>query len=94
MKRLSIISGVLFLCTSLMAANKITGKIIDESNNQHIEYANVSLLTQDSTFITGVATDNGGGFLLKEVNDGIISYVSHASDMKTPISPSAICKPT
>ena len=58
MKRLSIISGVLFLCTSLMAANKITGKIIDESNNQHIEYANVSLLTQDSTFITGVATDN------------------------------------
>ena len=70
MKRLSIISGVLFLCTSLMAANKITGKIIDESNNQHIEYANVSLLTQDSTFITGVATDNGGGFLLKEVNDG------------------------
>ncbi|MFR5758876.1 MAG: carboxypeptidase-like regulatory domain-containing protein [Bacteroides cellulosilyticus] len=70
MKRLSIISGVLFLCTSLMAANKITGKIIDESNNQHIGYANVSLLTQDSTFITGVATDNGGGFLLKEVNDG------------------------
>ena len=70
MKRLSIISGVLFLCTSLMAANKITGKIIDESNNQHIEYANVSLLTQDSTFITGVATDNGGGFQLKEVNDG------------------------
>lgn len=53
-----------------MAANKITGKIIDESNNQHIEYANVSLLTQDSTFITGIATDNGGGFLLKEVNDG------------------------
>lgn len=93
MKRLSIISGVLFLCTSLMAANKITGKIIDESNNQHIEYANVSLLTQDSTFITGIATDNGGGFLLKEVTMEIISYVSHASDMKTPISPSATCKP-
>ena len=52
MKRLSIISGVLFLCTSLMAANKITGKIIDESNNQHIEYANVSLLTQGTTVET------------------------------------------
>ena len=73
MKRLSIISGVLFLCTSLMAANKITGKIIDESNNQHIEYANVSLLTQDSTFITGIATDNGGGFLLKEVKGKRVS---------------------
>ena len=81
MKRLSIISGVLFLCTSLMAANKITGKIIDESNNQHIEYANVSLLTQDSTFITGIATDNGGGFLLKEVNDGdYISQPHHQKD--------------
>ena len=70
MKRLSIILGVLFLCTSLMAANKITGKIIDESNNQNIEYANVSLMTQDSAFITGAATDNDGYFLLKEVNNG------------------------
>lgn len=70
MKTLSIILGALFLSTSLLAANKITGKIIDESNNQHIEYANVSLLTQDSTFITGAATDNGGSFLLKEVKDG------------------------
>ena len=70
MKRLSIILEVLFLCTSLMAANKITGKIIDEGNNQHIEYANVSLMTQDSAFITGAATDNDGYFLLKEVNNG------------------------
>ena len=90
MKRLSIILGALFLCTSLMATNKITGKIIDENNNQNIEYANVSLMAQDSTFITGVATDNDGYFLLKEVNDG----ASHASDMKTPISPSTTCKPT
>lgn len=70
MKRLSIILGALFLCTSLMATNKITGKIIDENNNQNIEYANVSLMAQDSTFITGVATNNDGYFLLKEVNDG------------------------
>lgn len=70
MKTLSIILGALFLSTSLLAANKITGKIIDESNNQHIEYANVSLLAQDSTFVTGAATDNGGSFLLKEVKDG------------------------
>ena len=70
MKRLSIILGALFLCTSLMATNKITGKIIDESNNQNIEYANVNLMTQDSTFITGAATNNDGYFLLKEVNDG------------------------
>ena len=35
MKRLSIILGALFLCTSLMATNKITGKIIDENNNQN-----------------------------------------------------------
>ena len=70
MKRLSIILGTLFLSTYLMAANKITGKIIDGNNNRHIEYANVSLMGQDSTFITGAATDNTGSFLLKGVKDG------------------------
>ena len=70
MKKLSIILGVLSLCISSMAANKITGKVIDESNKQSIEYANVRLMTPDSTFVTGVATDDGGNFLLKEVKDG------------------------
>lgn len=70
MKRLSIILGTLFLSASLMAANKITGKIIDGDNNRHIEYANVSLMSQDSTFVTGAATDNTGSFLLKGVKDG------------------------
>lgn len=70
MKRLSIILGTLFLSASLMAANKITGKIIDGDNNRHIEYGNVSLMSQDSTFVTGAATDNTGSFLLKGVKDG------------------------
>lgn len=77
MKKLSIILGVLSMCISLTAANKITGKVIDESSNQSIEYANVRLMAQDSTFITGVATDNAGNFLLKEVKNGdYILYVS------------------
>ena len=70
MKKLSIILGMLFLCISLEAANKISGKVTDDSTNQGIEYANVSLMAQDSTFITGAATDNSGNFLLKEVKDG------------------------
>lgn len=70
MKKLSIILGVLSLSISSLAANKITGKVIDESSNQSVEYANVRLMTPDSTFVTGVATDNGGNFLLKEVEDG------------------------
>lgn len=70
MKRLSIILGTLFLSASLMAANKIIGKIIDGDNNRHIEYANVSLMSQDSIFVTGAATDNTGSFLLKGVKDG------------------------
>ncbi len=77
MKKLSIILGVLSMCISLTAANKITGKVIDESSNQSVEYANVRLMAQDSTFITGVATDNAGNFLLKEVKNGdYILYVS------------------
>lgn len=70
MKKLSIILGVLSLSISSLAANKITGKVIDESSNQSVEYANVKLMTPDSTFVTGVATDDGGNFLLKEVKDG------------------------
>lgn len=53
-----------------MGANRITGKVIDESDNRSIEYANISLMTPDSTFLTGVATDGNGNFVLKEVKDG------------------------
>lgn len=70
MKRLSIVLAALSLCTSLMGANRITGKVIDESDNRSIEYANISLMTPDSTFLTGVATDSNGNFVLKEVKDG------------------------
>lgn len=77
MKKLSIILGALSMCISLTAANKITGKVMDESSNQSVEYANVRLMAQDSTFITGAATDNSGNFLLKEVKDGdYILYIS------------------
>ena len=77
MKKLSIILGALSMCISLTAANKITGKVMDESSNQSVEYANVRLIAQDSTFITGAATDNAGNFLLKEVKDG--DYIIHVS---------------
>lgn len=70
MKKLSIILGILSLCISLRAANKITGKVIDENTNQSVEYANVSLMNTDSTFVTGVATDSNGAFAVKEVKDG------------------------
>lgn len=70
MKKLSIILGALSLCVSLRAANKITGKVIDENTNQSVEYANVSLMNTDSTFVSGVATDSNGAFVVKEVKDG------------------------
>ncbi|MCD8183865.1 MAG: carboxypeptidase-like regulatory domain-containing protein [Bacteroides sp.] len=70
MKKLCIILGALSMCISVAAANKITGKVTDGNKNQGVEYANVSLLTNDSTFITGAATDNNGNFQLKEVKDG------------------------
>lgn len=70
MKKLSIILGALSLCVSLRAANKITGKVVDENTNQSVEYANVSLMNTDSTFVSGVATDSNGTFVVKEVKDG------------------------
>ena len=70
MKKFSIILAILSLCIHLGAANKITGKVTDGNTNQCIEYANVSLMAQDSTFIAGTATGKDGNFLLKEVEDG------------------------
>lgn len=70
MKKFCTILAILSLCASLGATNRITGKVSDESTNQCIEYANVSLRTNDSTFIAGTATNGNGEFTLKDIKEG------------------------
>ncbi len=49
----------------------ITGKVIDASSLQAIEYAQVSILKMnDSTMVTGIVTDTAGRFKLDKLNYG------------------------
>ena len=57
-----------FICTLFawanIAAQSITGKVVDE-NNSPLDFVNVVLLNADSTYIAGTVTDENGGFLFE-----------------------------
>lgn len=56
---------VFFLFLSLNAfgqSNNITGRILDQSTKEPVEYANVTLFRQDSVFIEGTVSDTIGRF--------------------------------
>lgn len=60
----SIILALVLLCTiSAVAQNEIAGKVQD-AKQKPIAYATVSLLTKDSTLVTGCITDEQGMFSL------------------------------
>ncbi|MFB6318004.1 TonB-dependent receptor domain-containing protein [Saccharicrinis sp. FJH54] len=48
----------------------LTGKIVDESNNQPIEYANVAIYNKDGELVTGGITDNNGHFSIRDLDPG------------------------
>lgn len=77
MKRLKpLLFFTILLCSAnILAQNyKLKGRIVDSANKQAIEFVNVSLLKSDSSFISGVNTDNNGFFELNCVSgDYIIS---------------------
>lgn len=61
----------LFSSIQLSAQYQISGKIIQEDENEPLEFANVSLASADSTYhITGTTTDRKGKFQLKNIPSG------------------------
>lgn len=62
MKKQIVVSLLLLLCASMSAA-VITGHV-EDSNGQAIPFVTISLLTSDSTLITGTITDDNGDFKL------------------------------
>ena len=53
------------------AQSNVTGKIIDESNNQGVPFVNVGLFrVADSAFVSGAASDDKGAFTLQAVPKG------------------------
>ena len=61
----------LIAVSSAFAQSNITGKIIDESNNQGVPFVNVGLFrVADSAFVSGAASDDKGAFILQAVPKG------------------------
>ena len=72
MKKL-LLSLIIALITvsSAFAQSNLSGKIIDESNNQGVPFVNVGLFRQaDSVFVCGAASDDKGVFTLQAVPKG------------------------
>lgn len=72
MKKL-ILSLLMMMALSPMvnAQSNVTGKIIDESNNQGVPFVNVGLFrVVDSAFVSGTASDDKGVFKLQAVPNG------------------------
>lgn len=54
----------------MLAKNKLWGTVIDEKTNKGLEYANVSLMTADSVFISGTVSNMEGKFQIKDLENG------------------------
>ncbi|NJK94282.1 MAG: hypothetical protein HC905_04475 [Bacteroidales bacterium] len=56
---------------NMPADGKVSGKIIDGSTNQPVEYASIAIYRErDSTLVTGVVTDATGNFVLENLPYG------------------------
>lgn len=66
MKRLFLLSLALFAITLVYAQElKITGTLVDRDTREGVMLATVQLLKADSTYITGVLSDDNGRFAVK-----------------------------
>lgn len=55
---------IIYCSATFVHAQQIEGRVIT-SENKPIEFANVTLLNTDSTYLTGTTSDRNGNFLLK-----------------------------
>lgn len=64
-----ILSMLCMVCCISLAAQNISGRLVDEAQ-QPLPYANIVLQTTDSTFVTGTTTGEKGEFKLQKINAG------------------------
>lgn len=72
----------------LMAANVVSGRVLDASSRQPIDFANVSLTAQgETTPAAGGVTDTDGSFLLTNLRSGqytlIVSFMGYIEQQRT-----------
>ncbi|MBQ2519828.1 MAG: TonB-dependent receptor [Paludibacteraceae bacterium] len=84
MKRLFTVMMMLSAVLTLLAANPVTGKVVDFGTKQAIDFANVSIM-QGENLVTGAITDAKGEFTI-EVEDGkymlVISFMGYTEQRK------------
>ena len=84
MKYYTIFLLLLFANSSFSQGFRIKGMIHAEDGS-NVEFANVVLQTEDSTFVMGVSADDKGSFLLEKVNKGnyhlVLSAVGYESNI-------------
>ncbi len=69
-----------------MASGTITGRIVDSTTRQPIEYASISLVTQaDDKVVNGATTDDKGKFALTAIPDGTYKMQVYFIGFKTGI---------
>lgn len=83
---LSTASLILISVLLIHAQNiRISGVVKDISTNEPTEFANIVLQTQDSTFVSGITTNNKGCFQLDKIRQGnyrlIISAIGYADNV-------------
>jgi hypothetical protein len=79
---LSVLAGILAMAQTLSAQHaNIQGKILDATDNTPVISANVLLLKQDSTYISGINSDLDGMFEMKNIPAGnyllSVSYLGY-----------------
>ena len=82
------ITGVILLCcvvaqSILASIIDIKGRILHSQNREAIESANVVLQTPDSVYVTGVATNQTGDFILSKIDEGDYRLVISSIGYKT-----------
>ncbi|MBR6167954.1 MAG: TonB-dependent receptor [Paludibacteraceae bacterium] len=84
MKRLFTVMMMLSAVLTLLAANPVTGKVVDFGTKQAIDFANVSIMNGEN-LVTGAITDAKGEFTI-EVEDGkyllVVSFMGYIEQRK------------
>lgn len=70
-KSIALIILIICSATAIYGQNKITGRLLDATTRQPIDFANISVLhADDNTPLTGTITDNNGNFSLTDLTNG------------------------
>ena len=66
---------ILAMLFARLCAQQVSG-VVTDVNNDGLAFANVVVLSADSTFLSGTTSDNSGNFILKQPQQGNIIKVS------------------